>query len=187
MKGIKTIITFVIITVLIIYYHLLPERCHGIVSVGFLWISLLYITGIILVFVISHNGVKQYRITKNRTALVPVYVVSGLSILIIIVVVGLNIRDSSKILIQAEQTAGAESHSLVLKQNNTFEYSWCHIDFGCTLTGKYKTSRDTVYLSNSIQCDSIMINKLYHKDMFLIPLNPEITINDTSKFFKISK
>ena len=187
MKGIKTTILFVIIAILIIYYHQIPEKCYGLVPVGFLWICLLYVIGIILIFIIRHKSIKQYRITKSKTAKIPIYIVLGLSIIILSVLMYNNIRDNSKVLIHAEQRKGSENHSLLLKQNNTFEYSWCHVDIGCTMIGKYKMFRDTIYLSSSIRGDSLMITKFYRKDTFLITFKDKIILKDSTKFFKIIK
>jgi hypothetical protein len=187
MKGIKTTILLVIIAILIIYYHLIPEKCYGLIPVGFLWICLLYVIGIILILIIRHKSIKQYRITNRKTAKIPIYIALGLSFIILSVLMLINIRDNSKVLIHAEQRKGSENHFLLLKQNNTFEYSWCYVDIGCTKIGRYKMYRDTIYLSDFIRGDSLMITKFYHKDKWLIPIKDKIMTKDSTKFFKIIK
>jgi hypothetical protein len=187
MKGIKTTILFVIITTLIIYYHLIPEKCYGLVPVGFLWICLLYVIGIILIIIIVNKSIKQYLKTKSKIAKIPIYAVLCLIAMIMSVLTRNYIRDNSNVLIDAEQWKGLERHTILLKQNRTFEYSWCHVDIGCRTIGKYKMFGDTICLSDSIIGDSMMITKFYRKDAFLIPIKNDLTSNDSSKYFKIKK
>ena len=187
MKGIKTTILFVIIAILIIYYHLIPEKCYGLVPVGFLWICLLYFLFAILIIIILKKSIKQYRNTRSKISLIPIYTVIFLSILIMTILIRNNLRDNSKVLIIAEQGKSLKRHSLLLKQNNTFEYSWCYVDIGCRAIGKYKMSGDTICLSDSIMGDSMMIIKLYRKDTFLIPMKNHLILNDSSKYFRIKK
>jgi len=187
MKGIKSTILFLIISILIIYYHLDRQECYGLVPIGFLWICLLYLIGIILISIIIHKSIKQYRITKSKIAKIPIYIVLCLIVMIISVLTRNYIRDNSNVLINAEHWKGLERHTLLLKQNKSFEYSWCHVDIGCRTIGKYKMFGDTICLSDSIIGDSMIITKFYRKDTFLIPIKNKMTLNDSSKYFKIKK
>jgi hypothetical protein len=187
MKGIKTTILFVIIALLIIYYHLTPVEFYGLVPIGFLWICLLYLIGIILIIIIISKSIKQYRKTKGKNAKNPIYIVLGLIVMILSVLTRNYIRDNSKVLIDAEQWEGLEIHTILLKKNKTFEYSWSQVDIGYRIIGKYKMFGDTISLNDSIRGDSMMITKFYRKDTFLIPIKDNKILNDSSKYFKIKK
>ncbi len=185
MKGIKTTILFIIISILIIYYHLTPRECYGLVPIGFLWICFLYLIGIILIIIIISKSKKQYRKTKVKNAKIPIYIILCLMVMIMSVLTRNYIRDNSNVLIDAEQLSGLERHTILLKQNKTFEYSWSHVDIGCRTIGKYKMIGDTICLNVSLRGDSMMITKFYRKDTFLIPIKNNMTLTDSTKYFKI--
>lgn len=187
MKGIKTTILFVIIVTLIIYYHLIPGESDGLIPIGFLWICFLYIVGIVLIFLIFYKSIKQYRKIKRKKALTPIYI-SLFVCIINFAILSMNYnRDNSPVFIRAEQWKGLENHTILLKQNKTFEYSLVHIDIGNTIIGRYKLLGDSIFLSDSIRGDSIIFDRFYYNNDFLIPIKNGILLKDSTKYFKIKK
>lgn len=187
MKNRKKIIILLIISILIIYYHLKPVECYGLLPIGFLWVCILYVFLIILTLIIINKSIEQYRKTKDKIARTPIYIVLCLIILIISILTRNYIRYNSKVLIEAEQWNALERNIILLKQNKTFEYSWNHADIGCRTIGKYKMFGDTICLNDSIMLDTMTISIFYRKDSFLIPIDNNIILKDSTKYFKIEK
>jgi hypothetical protein len=192
MKGIKSTILLLIPAVLIIKNHLETEECTGMLPLGMLWMAILYLTAIVLIILIIYRSLDHYSKTKNKTGLISVFAVICLTLTIMAVVVRNHIRDNSTVLIHAKYEKGHERRSILLRENEYFEFHWGHIDVGCSVIGKYKADGDKIILMDTITGDPRNINSgpitgFFRRGSILIPVTNNTIDTDSTEFFIIKE